>query len=131
MFKDIYLQNAESLAEGGLNIDSSKAMNMTSSAFSAMARQRHHELFGDRSPTIQEAEDLHWSEFCKSSKLYAMNNSLSLFGDDCELWNLDRFTSRESLIHYEQSHHQHNVCIFMYFSTYFTRYINYSFFSMS
>ena len=126
MFEEIYEQRGEELTKGGFNLNVDKYRNMTSAEFAKVAREKHLAYYGDRIPTIAEAEDLHWSELCKSSKLYAMNNSMSLFGDDCQVWNLDRFTSYESLIHYDETHHKQQVCIFRYIYVFNVFYVQFN-----
>lgn len=66
--------------------------------------------FDSRNPTIDEIENLYWKNIKKKRK-YASNNEMSLFGDDVQHWNLDRFTSKESNIHFRQTHHNDQVRI--------------------
>lgn len=113
VFKEIFMQKGECMPGGGVNLDISKQHDMTQREFKELAQEKLTEYFGNRIPTITEAEDRHWLEICQTTKLYAMNNPLSLFGDDCHEWNLDRFTSHESLIHYEKTHHSQAVRILL------------------
>lgn len=66
-------------------------------------------FFGESKPTIEQIEELHWSELMKSEKKYSIDNELSLFGTDCKVWNLDRFTIKESNIHGITTHHTQRV----------------------
>lgn len=116
MFEDIRSQKGESLQGGGIMIDNSEHNKMSSFDFSAMAHEKQKQFFGDNNPSIAEEEDLHWAELWRESKIYAMNNPLSLFGDDCQVWNLDRFTSYESLIHYVETYHNYEVCLHYFLS---------------
>lgn len=43
-------------------------------------------------------EDKFWNSSPRSTK-YAINNELSLFGDDVKLWNLNGFDRNDSKIH--------------------------------
>lgn len=76
---------------------------MTYGAFEKLSKEKEIELFGANAPSIDEMESLHWSEIA-DEKLYAINNSISLFGD-CESWNLNSFTNAESNIHSTQPHY--------------------------
>ncbi|XP_055307723.1 uncharacterized protein LOC129571875 [Sitodiplosis mosellana] len=56
--------------------------------------------------TINQFEDAFWqsweSQDLKIEKLYATDNKGSWFSDDCNMWNLGKFSSNESLIHGEK-----------------------------
>lgn len=115
IFEGIYEQTAVEFPKGGYDLDVKEHANMTAGEFRQYAREKHLAYYGEKEvPTIIEAEDMHWSELCKSKKLYAMNNSMSLFDEECKVWNLDQFTSNESLIHYKDTHHRHKVCIYIF-----------------
>lgn len=105
------MQKSERMPEGGIMIDNIIQSNMSSSEFAAMADRKQQQYFGETDPTISQAEDCHWTELCKATKSYAMNNAISLFSEDCEVRNLDQFTSYESLIHYDSSHHNMKECL--------------------
>lgn len=66
--------------------------------------------FGSQNPTIDDIENLYWKNILKENK-YGCNNEMSLFGDNVDYWNLDRFTSKESNIHFRQTHHNEKVRI--------------------
>lgn len=66
--------------------------------------------FGSQSPTIDEIENLYWKDILDECK-YGSNNEISLFGDNVNHWNLDRFTSKESNIHSGHTHHNDKVRI--------------------
>lgn len=48
------------------------------------------------------AEDLFWKHITKQ-RMYAISNPMSLFGDECNAWNLDKFTKDDSSIHSKPS----------------------------
>lgn len=64
---------------------------MTYEEFKAQAEMKATE-------NINEAEDMFWSQITKD-RVYSINNSFSLFGEDTKVWNLDQFTKDESCIH--------------------------------
>lgn len=51
----------------------------------------------------KEMENTFWAQITKGAQ-YSLNNKFSLFGDSCQIWNLDRFTKKESLIHSTKPH---------------------------
>lgn len=114
ILQEVYEQAGERMEHGGFNIDVTKHDDMPASVFAAKTHESYQRYFGGRKPTIEEAEDLYWSDLCEKSKIYAMNNPLTLFGNECKEWNMDQFTAKDSLIHYEETHHnQQKVCILL------------------
>lgn len=112
-FQQVVNQTGDSLLEGCYMIDNSPYMKTSNYEFSSMASQKQNYYFGDSTPSIEEAEDRHWGEVGKSSiRSYAMNNDISLFGDDCHVWNLNKFTSYESMIHYKETHENYHVSFY-------------------
>lgn len=107
---------SKKLSEGGMEISYTKRPKMTFADFVQLANSSKQN-FGDGPDSIKKAEDMHWSSACLSSKMYAMNNNISLFSDEVSIWNLDSFTLRESSIHFENTHHTMPVS-FNYFSTF-------------
>lgn len=105
------MQTRRKMGEG-FEVDNSTETDMTFDEFAKMAFQKQKFYFGDRIPTVSEAEDRHWDEaFNSSSKGYAMYNDLSLFDDECTTWNLDKFTCYESMIHYKDTHEHYPVSL--------------------
>lgn len=66
--------------------------------------------------SVQQHENLAWANV-EAPKLYSMDNDISLFDDGEVLWHLDRFTSDESNIHWEQSHHHYDDVRYFWFIT--------------
>lgn len=71
--------------------------------------------------TVQEIEDVFWAKIETEEKSYAMNNEISLFGNDVALWNLDRFTRAESNIHSSAPHQTLKVNFLRKIALYFRR----------
>lgn len=55
---------------------------------------------------VEEVERLFWENISSTAqkKTYSINNSISLFGDETKVWNLNNFTRDESIIHSKPSH---------------------------
>lgn len=53
---------------------------------------------------FSKVEDDFWNDKIKEEKIYSINNSVSLFGDEVKVWNLDKFTKDDSCIHSKPSH---------------------------
>lgn len=52
------------------------------------------------SETLARYEDEFWESLnSEEERPYAIENDISLFAQQCKHWNLNRFTSKESLIH--------------------------------
>lgn len=100
----VVMQKAEKLT-GGASRLSMDSTTMAYAEFEHLSKQKEIELFGPTGVSIQQIEDLHWAKNCTDQRLYAINNNLSLFGDDVLMWNLDRFTKHESIIHSARTHH--------------------------
>lgn len=66
-------------------------------------RLKNVSFFGSEELSVDAIEDMHWRMLCKTEKIYAMNNAISLFGDSVNIWNLDKFTNMESNIHHGQN----------------------------
>lgn len=71
--------------------------------YAKIAREMEKRI-GER--TIEEHEDLHWQSLSPKAALddsvaplYAIDNEKSLFPRSCQIWNLKRFTHKESIIH--------------------------------
>lgn len=62
----------------------------------------------DREFSIEEIEEQFWQTI-GAETIYSLHNKISLFGDETEQWNLDRFTKAESNIHFETTHHSVKV----------------------
>lgn len=95
-------QKASKLLGGAFNLTTEHS-SMTYGAFEKLSKENEIELFGANAPSIDEMESLYWSKIA-DEKLYAISNSISLFGD-CESWNLNSFTKAESNIHSTQPHY--------------------------
>lgn len=91
-------------------------------------RLKNVSFFGSEELSVDAIEDMHWRMLCKTEKIYAMNNAISLFGDSVNIWNLDKFTNMESNIHYAETHHGLNVRILIHlnFVKLFAKNIRYS-----
>lgn len=49
--------------------------------------------------TLEEIEDIFWRSGISKSRKYAIDNEITLFGDDVEMWNLSKLTNEHSNIH--------------------------------
>lgn len=63
---------------------------------------------GDECST-EKIEKLFWNNLGKAEHQYSLDNKYSLFGDDVNIWNLNRFTDAESNIHGKTVHEYLNV----------------------
>lgn len=72
--------------------------SMTYANFSKLAMEKQSEF---ESLSIEEMENRFWNpaRMHKNVAQYGLDNSFSLFGNECQLWNLSKFTNIESLIH--------------------------------
>lgn len=84
-----------------LNVE--KNRKMLHSTFKKLALKMQG---GFEGKTFAELEDSHWqnlaqrtSKGCKLIPLYAIDNEFSLYPEDCEFWNMNKFTGKESMIH--------------------------------
>lgn len=102
-------QKAKKLLLGGFDLAfSKKPTSMLYAKYSklSIARENRHDI-GNMS--LANIEDMHWKTICESAKLYALNNQMSLFGENVQIWNLDRFTKSHSSIHGTQPHKKMKV----------------------
>lgn len=97
-------QTSEKLAFGCFDVLNSDCREMTLEEFKTLAEV-------EISLNVDEAEDAFWGQVTKE-RIYAINNSISLFGDETLIWNLDTFTSDESSIHTKPSHRHLKVSVF-------------------
>lgn len=113
ILSSIVKQKPKKLALGGFDLLPSAFKLMSFENFVKFSEQKKKKLFGTRSLSIEEIENLHWEKLCSVEKCYSLNNSMSLFGDDVNVWNLDRFTKSESNIHGSQTHHTLDVSLIL------------------
>lgn len=66
-------------------------------------------LFKGMRMTLGKIEDMFWNSIVGMKKKYSVGNRTSLFGDKTKLWNLNKFTSKESNIHRRITHHEYKV----------------------
>lgn len=71
---------------------------MSYAEFSRIAKQKQADF---ESTTIVQMENHFWDSkrMQQNEVLYGIDNHFSLFGDGCKMWNLNKFTNKESLIH--------------------------------
>lgn len=81
------------LANGGMEVVFEKFEEMTYAKYVAYAKK-----FILDGKSFEDIEDNFWDMKPTTAK-YAINNEISLFGDDVKLWNLSRFTNAESNLH--------------------------------
>lgn len=66
-------------------------------------------------------EDIFWDGRPKKNNIqYAINNNISLFGDDVIIWNLNKFTNAESKIHGSPTERKVSQCSLFMLIIYFT-----------
>lgn len=119
VLSSITIQKPSKLKHGGFDIGFDKLETMTYANYVKECKEMEAKLCGGQKLTVEQIEDLHWSKLCKVKKKYAINNDKSLFGEDVSIWNLDKFTSKESTIHSNQTHHRCDVSkFFKYHSIY-------------
>lgn len=82
---------------------------MAYSEFEELSKQQECEL-GLANMSIDEIEKLHWAQI-QTEKKYSISNSISLFGNDVMLWNLNKFTKIESNLHLTKPHYESNVSV--------------------
>lgn len=101
-------QKSHKLMLGGFEVAPSTETSMTYRDFAQISQQKDEEF---SSLSIEQIEDMVWEkmEDYEMNKSYAINNEISLFGDDTCVWNLDRFTKSESNIHTTKTHHSQKV----------------------
>lgn len=91
-------QSTSKLQLGGFNLTTNEIESMSYNEYVNYANGEMNKYFSDHQPSIDEIENLYWKKILSGTK-YANNNDMSLFGDDVYVWNLNRFTSKESNIH--------------------------------
>lgn len=106
----IEVQSSKKLQFGGFCLYTNEIERLTYDEYVKYAKGEMVKYFGNRNPSIDEIENLYWKNILTESK-YGCNNEMSLFGDNVHFWNLDRFTSKESNIHSQQTHHNDKVRI--------------------
>lgn len=79
-----------------VNLQYDDEPRMTYAEFSKLAKKTEAEFEGK---TNEQMEDLFWDGLRDNKMLYGMDNQFSLFPDDYTVWNLSKFTQKESLIH--------------------------------
>lgn len=84
-----------------------------------LSNAKAQSLFGGRELCIEDIEEMFWEKISTDEKYYAIDNQLSLFGEETKIWNLDQFTSAQSNIHWEKTHHEVKVSV--YFGYYLIR----------
>ncbi|XP_055312027.1 probable lysine-specific demethylase 4A [Sitodiplosis mosellana] len=91
MLENVYSQRHDKLQHGGYEIINTKLDPMTYSHYVQLATANECEI----------NEDKFWENVASksSSNLYAIDNDISLFGDDVSLWNLSKLTKTHSNIH--------------------------------
>lgn len=96
-------QTCEKLMYGAFNL-SVEHSEMRFEEFEETSKQKENELFGLNGMSIDDIENMHWSQICTERK-YSINNNMSLFGDCVKIWNINKFTKSESNIHATQPHY--------------------------
>lgn len=87
------------MLHGGIELEPTQYNSMSYKQFNDISDAVSTSFGLNDKSSVSEIEDVHWQNICRHSQQYAINNEISLFGSKTELWNLDRFTSRESNIH--------------------------------
>lgn len=79
--------------------------SMSYGEFVELSNAKAQSFFGDRELSIEDIGEIYWEKICTDEKYYAIDNRISLFGEETKIWNLDQFTSAQSNIHWEKTHH--------------------------
>lgn len=93
-------QTVKKLPFGCFDVSFDEYREMTHGEFKTLAESKATEINFEN---IDKAEDVFWNQVTKQ-RIYAINNPISLFGDETKVWNLDKFTKDESCIHSKPSH---------------------------
>lgn len=95
----VVVQSVEKLGLG-FNLSYENKMHMTLEEFEAKAKQ-NEAIFGKTLRIPEEYEDVFWGSLQSPSEplMYAIDNKGSLFSNDNNVWNLNNFTKKESIIH--------------------------------
>lgn len=101
-------QKIKKLPNGGYELSNNKVGNVTYKEYKMEATEKGHHL-----ESISEIEDAFWQNILKS-KTYSFENEISLFGDDVVIWNLGKFTNRESNIHASPYQAKVSICYFIF-----------------
>lgn len=96
--KKVVVQTATKRNEGAYHMYHRSEKTMTFKKFKETAGAALLE-------SVSEVEDRFCGEVNGMQRNYAINNEMSLFGAEVDLWNLDRFTEKESIIHSKTTHH--------------------------
>lgn len=98
-------QKYSKLSLGCYELSNEQPTERTYEDFQSLAKAQTIKIFGAiEFEDVERTEDMFWSQMNIESREYAMDNELSLFGDDVAAWNLDKFTKDESSIHTKPSH---------------------------
>lgn len=107
VLKEVGSLNCESLLLGGKEVFYTEFDQMSYRDFMAYSTEKE-KVYIDKS--LEELEDIFWKSEIAKPKKYAINNEMSLFGDDVDIWNLSKFTNFQSNIH--ATHYYRNVRFF-------------------
>lgn len=90
VLEHVYMQTRSKLPHGGWEIEDTKMESMTYRDYVQSAKANESEFFD---------EDSFWNDTPSRKNMYSINNNLSLFGDNVQLWNLSKLTKTHSNIH--------------------------------
>lgn len=90
------------LLHGGIELDSRKS-DMTYGQFKKISQEKDAE-FRTHNLSAEQIEDIYWKNITTAETHYAADNDRSLFSDEVLTWNLNKFTRKDSNIHFKQTH---------------------------
>lgn len=96
-------QSADELKSGIFDLFTNDVKKMPYGEFIKLVEAETKNYFDGRKLSIEEIENIYWQNIT-NDRHYAIDNELSLFGEDTITWNLDRFTDVESNIHFKKPH---------------------------
>lgn len=96
---NVVKQSVESIGNG-FNLLYAKQKPIRLEKFQTMAKGMEAEI---KSESLDALENRFWETLSSNNAImYGIDNEISLFGDKCKIWNLNKLSPRESSIHGQQ-----------------------------
>lgn len=104
-----YRQIGHPLSGGGIEVIHTSSHSMSYGDF-VQEWKEIEQTFEIENLSIEGIEDMYWARICNGEKKFAINNPISLFGE-FSVWNLNRFTEKDSVKHARSQHTNRNPLV--------------------
>lgn len=92
------MQSFEKLLLGGYEMSYEKNQDISYQEFRSRTSSENYD-----NKSLNEIENSFWETLSTEHRLYSIDNQLSLFSGDVEVWNLNQFTKYQSNIQFTQT----------------------------